>query len=448
MQPLVSSFNLASAAAANALLASVWEGAILALAVALSFRLLPRATANLRSVVWTAVLVIVAALPLRPLLDGPAPHSTVATASGLHHVAIDTRWAVALVCLWALLSVARLTALLRSAIRLRQIARGATAIAVDPKLQALLHDGQRHIELCLSVDIDRPCVLGLRSPRILLPPALFETLSAPELTHVVLHEMQHLSRRDLWLNPFQKLSLALFPLNPVLLWIERRICLERELACDDGVLRVTHARKTYATCLTNLAEHAMVRRSLSLALGAWEKHSELARRVERILRLPELPDARPELVMGRARTALVTGTLLVGITGGATVLARSPQLITFASPSPAAVSRELAATEARLDLSSPSPSRQAVRNTHPHLVETAIKLDPPARLARIPATTPRASSLLVKARVRHTPQRPATQLTDFHANRPAPRVIFTAIHTSEFSYAAVPWLNGWLIVQL
>ncbi len=97
------------------------------------------------------------------------------------------------------------------------------------------------------------------------------------------------------MNLLQKVSLVLVPLNPVLMWVERRLCLERELACDEDVLRLTKAPKAYATCLTNLAEHRLGRRAAALSLSAWEKRSELARRVHSILRGAE--------AMGRTRVA-------------------------------------------------------------------------------------------------------------------------------------------------
>ena len=100
--------------------------------------------------------------------------------------------------------------------------------------------------------------------------------------------------RDDWINLLQKLSLVVVPLNPVLMWIERRLCLERELACDDDVLRLTKAPKAYATCLTNLAEHRLGRRAAGVC--RWERgsrQSELVRRVQSILaeRRGDGPDA-------------------------------------------------------------------------------------------------------------------------------------------------------------
>ncbi len=83
----------------------------------------------------------------------------------------------------------------------------------------------------------------------------------------MLHEVGHLRRADDWINLLQKLSLVVFPLNPMLMWIERRLCLERELACDDDVLRLTKAPKAYATCLTNLAERRLEPQSGGVVAG-------------------------------------------------------------------------------------------------------------------------------------------------------------------------------------
>ncbi len=63
------------------------------------------------------------------------------------------------------------------------------------------------------------------------------------------------------MNLLQKIALVLFPLNPALLWVDRRLSLERELACDAGVVASTAAPFDYAHCLTRLAEHRLHRRS-------------------------------------------------------------------------------------------------------------------------------------------------------------------------------------------
>lgn len=64
-------------------------------------------------------------------------------------------------------------------------------------------------------------------------------------------------------------------------------------------------------------------RGLSLTLGAWERRPELARRVHRILR-------RSDASMSATQTVLLTGSLILGVMAGSVLLARSPQLVSFA----------------------------------------------------------------------------------------------------------------------
>ena len=142
---------------------------------------------------------------------------------------------------------------------------------------------------------------------------------------MVIHEMEHLRRGDDWTNLLQKLALVLFPLNPALVWVERRLCAERELACDDRVLHAGSGRKAYALCLTHLAEYSLVRRGFALVLGAWERRPELVRRVQRIL-------YQPARTMGRKPALAVCGTLLAGIFGCTLTLAHAPQLVSVCRP--------------------------------------------------------------------------------------------------------------------
>ncbi len=71
--------------------------------------------------------------------------------------------------------------------------------------------------------------------------------------------------------------------------MERRLCREREMACDEGVVRRTQAPRAYAACLTTLAERGLqqrelLRRAHALSLGAFTRRPELVHRVHSILR--------------------------------------------------------------------------------------------------------------------------------------------------------------------
>ncbi len=313
---LMQGVESASRLVAGSFVSGIWQGVVLAAGVGICLRLVPRTTAAVRFAIWTAVFAVLAVLPL---VHVSGLRAAGAVAGHGPVVRVDVRWSFAIAALWMAVSLMRGVKLAMSAVRLRRIwKRGAPVAGYEAMLTAA---GVRGVELCVSKDVDRPSVIGFFSPRILVPEELFAELSAEELEQVVLHEAGHLRRRDDWMNLLQKVGLVLVPLNPVLMWIERRLCLERELACDEDVLRLTKAPKAYATCLTNLAEHRLGRRAAALSLGAWEKRSELARRVHSILRGGE--------GMGRTQSRVVMGVVVMGLLGGAAELARCPQLVAF-----------------------------------------------------------------------------------------------------------------------
>ena len=263
----------------------------------------------------------------------------------------DARWSLGLAALWLAVSLIRATSLAAHAVRMRRLWRSATPIrtaSLDallqktvgvPSFRRLLAKGwdasplslgrinvalRAGAELCVTGDLDRPCVIGFFRPRILIPHWLLARLSPAELEQVVLHESEHLRRMDDWANLLQKLCLVVFPLNPALWWLERRLCAEREMACDDAVVSRTHAPRAYAACLAGLAERGLERRQAALSLGAWQHRPELAKRVHRLLR--RSPVLSP--IAAVASMALVG----CGLITGAFALAHSPQLVAFVAP--------------------------------------------------------------------------------------------------------------------
>jgi len=438
MQPLLHSTFLVSSAAVSALFSAIWEGSVLAVCVVVCLRLLPRLSAASRSLVWMNVFLLLLLLHIVPAVRASLAGEQPVHASPLY---LDPRWSIAFAGLWTMLSLLKGTQLVLSAIRLRQLASRATIVPPDPALKTILAGGKsgRAAELCTSVEVERPGVFGFFRPRILVPPVLVEKLSAAELQQVVLHEMEHLRRSDDWTNLLQKIGLALFPLNPVLLWVERRLCAERELACDDRVLRSSGARRAYAICLTRLAEYSMLRRGLSLVLGAWERQSELVRRVHRVLQRPTEP-------MGARQATLVTAGLILGLLGSAIALARSPQLLSF---SPLAQSTALA--RATLPL---NPSGVNFRQTNLREQEGSPELVKAVMPQRPFQSASTAKPVRSNAR-KHGVRRPDAQvqqtwvvLTEWSDTEAPPHLVFAVARSYRVTYAAVPIANGWLIVQI
>jgi beta-lactamase regulating signal transducer with metallopeptidase domain len=311
-----------SRVAAESVVSALWQGLVLVIASWVFLRLVPRTSAAMRFAVWMAVFTVLALLPF---VDAFVSRGNAAPTHGTA-VRLELHWSIVIAAVWMVTSLVRLVRLMVSAVRLRGVWR--RAVPVDARGVEFV-TGMRRTQLCTSEDVDRPSVIGFFSPRILIPSQLFARLTAVELEQIVLHEVGHLQRGDDWVNLLQKIGLVLMPLNPALVWVDRRMCFERELACDDSVLRRTKAPKAYATCLTALAETRLGRRAAALSLGAWERQSELAQRVHSILRRGE--------EMGRRQTQAVLGVLFVAVIGGAVGLSRCPHVVSFSGSADTAV---------------------------------------------------------------------------------------------------------------
>ncbi len=435
MIPLLHSASLLSAAMAGALFSAIWQGALLVACVALCLRLVPGLSAAARSAIWLNVLTLLVLLHLFPAF--PA-HWTSAQAIHTLPVRLDIYWSIPIAVIWLVLSLWKGAQLVLSAVRLHRMARQATPVCPD---RVLMQNGEgsepggRSAELCTSAEVTRPSVFGFFRPRILIPQDLIERLSPQELQLVVQHELEHLRRADDWSNLLQKVALVLFPLNPALYWVERRLCSERELACDDHVLRTSASRKAYAICLTRLAEYSIVSRGLSLVLGAWERHSELARRIRRILLRPA------KSMQGLPATIASVALVLAALTSGI-LLARTPQLVSFVplarsalrtTPIPSALSAEMNFREL---------------GARPHFVKAVM----PQRPVRSSSKSRQVRVNTVSHNVRRKPA-PAQQvwvvLTEWRSTAAAPLPVVLAVaRQPRTSYAAVQIANGWLIVQI
>jgi beta-lactamase regulating signal transducer with metallopeptidase domain len=322
---MMESIQTIAQVASTALISSLWQGIVLAATIWVCLRLAPRTTASVRFVIWSAVFVAMALLPAVSMVIGHHSVVPATTAPSIGPtIVLDSRWALAIAALWACFAAVRLAMLARNASRLRSLWKRSTPVeSTWETISILAQPGLRRATLCTSTEIDQPCVIGFFAPRILIPSWLLENATPSELGQIVLHESAHLRRFDDWTNLIQKLALACFPLNPALVWVERRLCAERELACDESVVRTTNAPRDYATCLTNLAEHRLVRRSAALSLGAWECRSQLIGRVESIL--------RGTASLSPWKTRVVMAACMVATIGGAVKLGGASQLVSFAS---------------------------------------------------------------------------------------------------------------------
>ena len=116
-----------------------------------------------------------------------------------------------------------------------------------------VRDEGRRPSLVLSDAVTTAAVLGCGAPVIAVAPSLVTTLDADELDRVLIHEWAHVQRRDDLVNILQVFVRVVVGWHPAAWWIDRRLHVEREIACDEMTIEVTGSAKSYAACLVKLA---------------------------------------------------------------------------------------------------------------------------------------------------------------------------------------------------
>lgn len=265
------------------------EGIVLAGLAGLLLRVVRRQNSGTRFALWFSVLVAIALLAvfgggwassvsLAPATPGPVRLG----------ITLPVSWALYLFRAWAAIAGVGMVRVGVSLWHLYALRKSCVAVepeSLDPALQETLQQFRvgRRVTICVSDRVPAPTAIGFLKPAVVIPEWLMRELSTGELQQVLLHELAHLRRWDDWTNLAQKVLKALLFFHPAVWWVEQRISLEREMACDDAVLAETANPRGYAHCLVYLAEKSVVRRSLRLAQAAVSRLRHTSMRVAQIL---------------------------------------------------------------------------------------------------------------------------------------------------------------------
>src|SRR5271166_5423300 len=286
------------------------------------------------SVRFTLWLVALAAIPF--LLGDGAPASAssrVLPSPAGEAVTLPASLAIYLLVFWTLGASFGLLRLVMSLYRLRRLRTTCSPVdhrELDPALRSELNQVQknRKVTLCASSAVRVPAALGYVRPVVVFPAWALAELPVEQFRAVLVHELAHLRRYDDWTNLAQKLLKALLFFHPAVWFIEPRLTLEREMACDDAVLAASFAPRAYAESLVSLAEKSFLRRGVQLAQAAVSHVHQLKLRLAEILR-------KDKGVQGSARlrkpaVALMSLAAIVSVYG----ISRAPRLVAFSSDAP------------------------------------------------------------------------------------------------------------------
>ncbi len=371
-------------------------GMVLVGVVWLLLRIGGRQNSGTRFAIWLSTLLAVVALPFLSGLEFGGAHTLALPSASQHkEIILSSSWAYYLFAAWGAGAGLSLLVLSVGLWRVRQIRKQCIEVdlaTLDAEIAGVLRSfsSRRPVKLCVSSDVASPAAIGFFQPAIVFPTGLLSQLSVEEIKVILLHELAHLRRWDDWTNLGQKLVKAVFFFHPAVWWIENRLTLEREMACDDIVLAHTASPRAYASSLISFAEKLRYARGLALAQSLVSRVCQMSLRVAHIL------DARRPNRKGLGMPFLGVSAGLLALVLGA--VPYTPRVVAFQSQSSFRQAQQI------------QLAQQAAKNEAPDVaprVETARAIPaafhPRTAVAplQLKATTPR-KPLLRRARAAQT----------------------------------------------
>lgn len=139
-----------------------------------------------------------------------------------------------------------------------------------------------NITLCTCDEKKSPFILGIIKAKIYLPQYILE-LNENMISHILLHELMHYKRKDLYFNLICWIILLLHWFNP-LVWIAvKKLKTYREYACDSCVLQILGEEKNvdYGMTIVNLSKIVTNKRSIQFGLS-FKRNNVIKERIEMI----------------------------------------------------------------------------------------------------------------------------------------------------------------------
>jgi beta-lactamase regulating signal transducer with metallopeptidase domain len=404
----------------------LWQGAVVALAAELGLALLPRVRAQARYWFAATACALVVALPAMPyVVTAASPMPALGTVSDALGpvVSMPAVWwtsasvVIALWILWSAVFAARLGAATLAVRAVKTRCRECPR-DVEARLDqwSRVKSTGRRARLVLSPAVRAAAVLGGGSPTIALAPSILDQLDADDLDRIVIHEWAHVQRRDDVVQFVQRLVRVVAGWHPAVWWLERRLELEREVACDEIAVALTGSARGYAVCLATLA--ALPLRGAPALPVLAVSSSGLRRRVIRILAAGGVVSTRRSraiavcaslalailsLVVGNMEIAQSAAAVSIGPAAAvaapeaiATVRSTTPLAATVITPAPSVVSRRRSAASNRnADVTTDDAGRPGgARSTAPRPVAASSPDATPAAASGAIGTATPAPTLL------------------------------------------------------
>jgi len=255
----------------------VQSSVVILLVLLADFLLRKRVRAVVRYWLWMVVplqLVMPVFLPF--LVDlgrwlSQGQYSTTAASAGPVGAYVMVSWQAMVLVVWAATAAAMAVFILHRAILARQIVSSARE-AKNMMKGTLWYcckcmKVKSRVGLKVTSRAASPVLYGLLRPVVLMPHNLAPSLGSRHLRSILLHQLAHIKRGDIWVNLLQSALQIVYFYNPLLWLANWRIRNVRDEAVDEQVVAIMGDKAPwYSDTLTNIGRLSLGRPALSLRM--------------------------------------------------------------------------------------------------------------------------------------------------------------------------------------
>lgn len=146
-----------------------------------------------------------------------------------------------LISLYILGVVLSFSRYLYSFYRVKKIEKSADFIKMDELNKEFsncidLLNIKKEIPLLESSLVKTPIIMGVFSPKVILPKGFWDSFSVKEGRYIFLHELTHYKNKDLFINHITAIFQIIYWFNPLIWYALKEMKVDREIVCDITVL--------------------------------------------------------------------------------------------------------------------------------------------------------------------------------------------------------------------
>jgi uncharacterized protein (TIGR03435 family) len=181
-----------------------------------------------------------------------------------------------------------------------------------------------HVPVRATASLIEPGIFGIFRPVLMLPEGIADRLTTEQMATVVAHEMCHVRWRDNLTAAIHMLIEAVFWFHPMVWWIGARMVEERELACDEEVMRLCGEPEVYAEGILSVCKFYT---ESAVACVSGISGADLKARIVRIMtrRSGDSLTLARKLCLAAVALAAITGPLVFGTVNAPLLRAQAAQ---------------------------------------------------------------------------------------------------------------------------